>query len=385
MAAALAVCAVLAGCTEERLETVSETGAAASSVTSSVTSETAAAETTSITTTQTGTKTEKTAVSETEETVQNEAVPIIEVSDLKAVYGEKLYSTPECRIIEDIMCENEADFPAPEHIALARKTAFADEKCVDEINRHNEDAVNEKGFVPVEIADDIAFSEGACYDFDGDGDLESVVVLDLAPTPSWAMGSSAVYYIDGANIVNVGVGCIPTVNVYALDFGTEKFVQIDVYCSFTSMNSDIYRVGNDTIKPEIKFGETNWIKYLNGVFYCTIKYDFADYPIVFCEDGRFRQLGIKEITEEDFTAHIENGQEFLESLRSEGKIIAGIYTMGYYRYKIDMDKGFICFYINEDGNAVQNSKAYGFLDHVVTEEIDYDIDVSKLDVIPYSK
>ncbi|MDE7302041.1 MAG: hypothetical protein K2N60_01835 [Oscillospiraceae bacterium] len=384
IAAALAVCTALAGCAEEQCETVSKTGASVSAVTSSAASETES-ETTALTTSRTDTETEKTAVSETEETVQTEAVPKIEVSDLKAVYGEKLYSTPECRIVSDFSFENEADFPAPEHIALARKTAFADEKCIDEINFHNEDAANEKGFIPVETAEDIAFSEGACYDFDGDGELESVIVLDLAPTPSWAMGSSAVYYVDSENIINVGIGCIPTADVYSLDFGTEKFVQIDVYNSFTSMNSDIYRVGGDTLEPEIVLNATNWIKYRNGVFYCTIKYDFADYPIVFCEDGKFRQLGIKEITEEDFTSHIENGQEYLEILKAEDRTVTGIYTMGFYRYMIDMDRGFICFYIDENGNAVQNSKAYGFLDNAITEELDYDIDVSKLDIIPYSK
>ena len=384
LAAAFVICAALAGCAEERSETVSETGTSVSSVASSAASETKS-ETTSLTTSLTTAETEETTVSETEETVQTEAVPKVEVSDLKAISGEKLYFTPECRIIEDIMCENEADFPMLEHIALARRTAFADEKCIDEINRHNEDAANENGFIPVENADDIAFSVGACYDFDGDGELESVIVLDLAPTPSWAMGSSAVYYVDSENIINVGIGCIPTADVYSLDFGTEKFVLIDVYNSFTSMNSDIYRVGGDTIEPEIKCSETNWIKYLNGVFYCTIKYDFADYPIVFCEDGKFRQLGIKEITEEDFTAHIENGQEFLEALIVEGRTVTSIYTMGFYRYMIDMDRGFICFYIDENGNAVQNSKAYGFLDNAITEELDYDIDVSKLDVIPYSE
>ncbi|MBD5146425.1 MAG: hypothetical protein HDT21_11040 [Ruminococcus sp.] len=385
--AALAVCAALAGCAEERSETVSETGTSVSDVTSSAASE---METTSLTASRADTETEKTTVSEIEETVQTKAVSKVEVSDLKAVYGEKLYSTPECRIVSDFSFENEADFPASEHIALARKTAFADEKCIDEINFHNEDAANENGFIPVENADDIAFSVGACYDFDGDGERESVVVLDLCPTPSWFLGCSAIYYIDGANILNIGFGGIPDANIYVLDFGTEKFVQVDKYNSITSMGSDIYRACGDTLEPEIVLNSTNWIEYLNGVFYCTIKYAYMDYPIVFCEDGKFRQLGIKEITEEDFAAHFENGQEYLDCLKADGNTVTAIYTMGYYRYQIDTDNESITFYIGKDGdtvvgNAVRDNIASHIYDSSLTEELDYDIDISKLDVIPYSE
>ncbi|MDE6709183.1 MAG: hypothetical protein K2J76_01700, partial [Oscillospiraceae bacterium] len=336
--AAIALCTLLSGCKSNQSEPITETSAA---ISASEISETF--ETTSATTVTTTAEISDTTVSETSETVKRNTVPEIELSDLKAVYGEKLYSTPECKIIEDIMCENEADFPAPEHIALARKTAFADEKCVDEINRHNEDAANENGFIPVKTADDIAFYVGSCYDFDGDGDLESVVVLDLCPTPSWFLGCSTIYYIDGANILNIGFGGIPDADVYLLDFGTDKFVQVDKYNSITSMGSDIYRACGDTLETEIVLNSTNWIKYMSGVFYYTIKYDYADYPIVFCNDGKFRQLGIKEITEEDFSAHLENGREYMDYLKSE-KTVTGIYTMGYYRYQIDFDDGFIGFY-----------------------------------------
>lgn len=380
LTAVMMLCTAFSGCGENQSEPVIETSTAVSASVISETSETT--ETTSAAAITTTAERFGTTVLETSETVRSNAVPKVEISDLKAVYGEKLYSTPECRLIDDITCENEEDFPAPEHIALARRTAFADEKCIDEINFHNESAADENGFIPVETADDIAFSEGACYDFDGDGDLESVVVLDLAPTPSWFLGCSVIYYIDGTNIVNIGFGGIPTADVYALDFGTDKFIQVDKYNSFTSMGSDIYHACGNTLEPEIVLNSTNWIEYMNGIFYCTIKYHFADYPIVFCEDCKFRQLGIKEITEEDFSAHLENGREYLDYLKSE-KNVTGIYTMGYYRYQIDFDEDFIGFYIGEDGNAIENGVYYQLRDVSLTEESDCDIDVSKLDVIPY--
>ncbi|MDE6709941.1 MAG: hypothetical protein K2J76_05575, partial [Oscillospiraceae bacterium] len=67
------------------------------------------------------------------------------------------------------------------------------------------------------------------------------------------------------------------------------------------------------------------------------------------------------------------------------KNVTGIYTMGYYRYQIDFDDGFIGFYIDDDGNAVENGLHYEFREVSLTEELDYDIDISKLEVTPYDK
>ncbi|MDE6599581.1 MAG: hypothetical protein K2K34_05820 [Oscillospiraceae bacterium] len=382
VAAALVICAALAGCAEERSETVSETVAAVSAVTSSAASETES-ETTSLTTNRTDT--------ETEETVQTEAVQKIEVSDLKAVYGEKLYSTPECKIINDFIYENEEDFPAPEHIALARKAVFACEECMDFINQYNDEMAEAddkyEKIVLIKTEEDLPLEIGACYDFDGDGENESVVSLDMSPAPGWFMGDGAIFYIDGENIfcLSHGYGSAYC-SVRAFDFGTKTYIGVTEYAGATTEVCTVYCTDNGTLEPVIDCGASGWITYWNGVFYYRVKYEFADYPIVFCNDGKFRQLGIREITEEDFSDHLENGREYLDYLKSE-KNVTGIYTMGYYRYQIDFDDGFIGFYIDEDGNATENAVYYEFPVHnwPLTEEFDYDIDVSKLDVIPYSK
>ncbi len=384
IAAAIAVCTALTGCTENQSEPVIETTAAASLSEISETLETT--ETTSAATVRTTAEIEDTTVSETSETVRTAAVPKVELSDLKAIYGEKLYFTPECKIIEDIMCEDEADFPSPEHIALARKTAFADEKCREDIARYNEEAADERDFVRVEAEEDLPFEMGASYDFDGDGENESVVSLDLSPAPTWFWGDGAIYYIDGDNIfcVTAGYGASTRCSVRAFDFGAKTFIEIDTYAGATTMVSVIYCTDNGTLEPVAYSGGTGWVDYLDGVFYYTIKYDFAQYPIVFCEDGKFRQLGIKEITEDDFAAHLENGREYLDCLKSE-KNVTSIYTMGYCRYQINFDDDFFVFYIDENGNAVKTAMPSKFQDRELTEEIDYDIDISKLDVIPYDE
>lgn len=383
--AAIVLCTAFSGCKSNQSEPVIEISAAtyASEI----------SETASVTTITTTAESSETTVSETSETVQTKlvpkiAVPEIELSDLKAVYGEKLYSTPECKMIDDFIYENEEDFPAPEHIALARKAVFADEKCMENIKLYNDDiAGNEFGFVPVEKEGDLPFEMGASYDFDGDGENESVVSLDLSPAPTCFWGDGAIFYIDGGNIFCVSPGDGSThFSVRALDFGVKTFIEIDTYAGATTMVSKVYCTDNGTLEPVVSVGASGWIDYLDGVFYYTIKYDFADYPIVFCNDGKFRKLGIKEITEDDFSAHFENGREYLDYLKSE-KTVTGIYTMGYYRYQIDFDDGFIGFYIDEDGNAVENGANYQFHvhDRSLTEELDYDIDISKLDVIPYSE
>lgn len=382
--AAIALCTALSGCRSNQSEPVIEASAAISASEISETSE--ATETTSVSTTA---ESSDTTVSETSETVKKKAVPEIELSDLKAVYGEKLYSTPECRIIDDFIFDNEEDFPAPGHIALARKAVFADEKCMDNIKLYNDEmaeiADEYDEVILVETENDLPFVMGASHDFDGDGENESVVVLDLSPTPSWFMGDGAICYIDSGNILFVlhGDGA-PHFSVRALDFGVKTFIEIDTYAGATTMVSIIYSTDNGTLEPVVESGATSWIDYRDGVFYYTIKYDFADYPIVFCEDGKFRQLGIKEITEEDFSAHLENGREYLDYLKSE-KNVTGIYTMGYYRYQIDFDDGFIGFYIDEDGNAVENGLRYEFREVSLTEELDYDIDISKLEVTTYDE
>lgn len=168
------------------------------------------------------------------------------------MYGEKLYSTPECKIIEDIIYKNEEDFPSPEHIALARKTAFADENCRKIIADFNENAADEEGFVYVGTETDLPFTVGASYDFDGDGELESVETLDLSPAKMWFWGDGAIYYIDGDNIFCISDGDgIAGCDVRAFDFGVKTFIEIDTYAGATTMVSIIYSTDNGTLEPVV--------------------------------------------------------------------------------------------------------------------------------------
>lgn len=91
--AVMMLCTALSGCGENQSEPVIETSTAVSASVISETSETT--EITSAATITTTAERSGTTVLETSETVRSNAVPEVEISDLKAVYGEKLYSTPE--------------------------------------------------------------------------------------------------------------------------------------------------------------------------------------------------------------------------------------------------------------------------------------------------
>lgn len=93
LTAVMMLCTALSGCEENQSEPVIETSTAVSASVISETSETT--ETTSAAMITTTAERFGTTVLETSETVRSNAVPEVEISDLKAVYGEKLYSTPE--------------------------------------------------------------------------------------------------------------------------------------------------------------------------------------------------------------------------------------------------------------------------------------------------
>lgn len=360
-AAVLAVCIALSGCAENPSEAVAETSSAVSAVTSSAASETEDEET-SLTTSQTDTETEKTTAFETEasETEPTEAVPKIEIEDLKAVRGEKLYSTPECKITENFVYENEADFPAPEHIELALKAAAADGET------------------------DIYFAMGTNDDYDGDGENESFVVLDPDLTNNDMPDADClIYYIDGKNaVLTIDWRWNAFCKVYTLDFGTKRCVKLFTIAGVSGAGEAIYYTDGGTLEEVCRASE---IEYLDGMFQLYSKSDFGLHPVILCEDGKFRYLGEKEITEDDFAAHFENGREYLEYLRSEGNVIDGIYTTGYCKYRIGEAA---YFSVDGDGNVsktgYQDDVKKLWLD-IKDEEIDYDIDVSKLEITPYSE
>lgn len=302
------------------------------------------------------------------------SVPEVNVSELKAVFGEKSHVALECKIIDDIMYENEADFPNKADILTAKKLCFADE--ADIIKNYNDNAVEDEGYIPIDKAEDIAFSMGASYDFDSDGENESVIFLDYTPAPSWFWGESATYYIDGDNAVQLSSGGNPHGEVYAFDFGIKHFFSVVTYAGASGIGTDVYSLDNGM--PE-EILNCNWIKYKDGIFYCTAKYEFADYPVIVNTEGVFKQLAVKEITEDDFTEHIENGRKYLDYLKSEGKNIDKIFTVGYYCYWLEGENYSECFYVNlHSGEIVGHNFNSPSKDVCFTKETDDYTDLTKL-------
>lgn len=235
---ALIIGAMLCSCAKGEQENteLSETSTAEMNVTTSATS--ASEETTA----------------ETEETVQTKPVSEPDISTLKAVSGEKTGSVLECHIVEDIIYENEADFPDKAHIAIAREHCFADEgETIEDYNTNS--AEYDDDYIPVNSAEDLPFTMGASYDFDMDGENESVIFLDCSPAPSWFMGDGAVYYVDGENAVLLADGGIhATGEVCALDFGIKRCLRLAVYAGATTMWDTIYYINGGMPESAVSYG-----------------------------------------------------------------------------------------------------------------------------------
>ena len=364
---ALIIGAMLCSCAKgERENTeLSETSTAKMTVTTSATAATEK------TTTET--------VMETEETVQTKLISEPDISTLKAVSGEKTGSVLECHVIEDIIYENEDDFPDKAHIAIARTHCFADE--AETIENYNTNASENDDHIPVNSAEGLPFTMGASYDFDMDGENESVIFLDCTPSPSWFMGDGAVYYVDGENAALLADGGIyPTGEVCALDFGIKRCLKLAVYTGASTACDAVYYINDGMPKKALSCGGSGRIDYKNGVFYVGIKYEYAAYPAVFCPDGVFRQLAVKEISAEDFSAHLENGREYLDALKETGTEITKIYTAGYYAYWLEGENYSDYFTVDpESGNAEEFGLRPPSKDVPLTAETDQNYDIFALD------
>lgn len=294
----------------------------------------------------------------TVETTQ--VVPEFDMNTLKAVLGEKGSVALECKIIDDITCENEADFPNKADIALAKKQCFVD--AAERIKDYDMMAADDDYYIPVEKAEDIAFSIGVSYDFDDDGENESVIYLDYMPTPAWYIPEGAVYYVDGNNVFQLSLGGSPHGEIYVIDYGIKRCLEIVTYAGAGGIFTDVYSFDSGTPEKEIS---CNRIEYENGVLYCFEKFHPYSCPVIMGADGVFNQLALKEITSEDFCEHINNGMEYLDYIKSIDVNITKIYTRGYGEYWL-FDSELPYEYLNFDIKTGE-IKDYSFKPSIVSE------------------
>lgn len=328
---ALILCtAILCGCSAKGGEEISETDV---SETASVT---VAAESTAVTSAkmETTTTTEETTVTETHKTFKKQ-IKIV----LTPIPSDEPLEVMACKITDDIMNDKEEDFPDKEALKLARETCFADKEIRGKIDENNINA--EDFYLPEEVeayriksAEDMMFISGCTFDFDSDGEDESLICLGYTQTEMGGiLGGNALIYIDGREYKILEKGICRGTPAQVISAGEYVFLLSYIGAGASYYCYDIYSFESGMPEKVTVCDGAKSINYENGVFFCEIKF-MGTFPFVLCEGGKFRQLGREKISREDFEAHVKNGVEYLGSLAENGDEVTDIYTYGYYNYKL---------------------------------------------------
>ena len=357
---------LLTGCTKTAPKyTEAETSATETSATETTVSTTETKASVTVTTAETS------MVAATEITTET-TVPEADIV-MKPIPSGEQFEVMACEITELPIIKTEEDFPDKEALKLAKELCFNDEYVQHALVRYNE-AMKEQEGSPIEAAEDIRLDQGVSYDFDGDGENESIISLRYTPA---FMGGADVIYIDGDKHELLIQDINPGFKASVLEFDGYSFIQLNFYAGAIAYIQDIYSFESGMPEKVFDIRDSHGIGYENGIFYCYVKYDFTDYPFVFCTDGKFRQLAVEEITPEDFETHVTDGKAYLDTLDSFEKI----YTSGHYWYWfIDGNEMWYLRY-NEDG-VFEETKALGYADTQFTDELIYGKDIWS--VVPIS-
>lgn len=259
-----------------------------------------------------------------EVTAESESAEM-KITDLKAVIGKNKPEPAECEITEDLMASGS---PASEkHIELAKNQCLID--AASELTQNNGE------YVYAQSPEDIALLYSAGFDFDGDGENESVAVLDYIPDPSVYHCDSDIYYVDGENVYLLSHSVNGFGQVFAYNFGGQRFMQVNSSVA-AEVSNNIYAIdGGAPVFDIVKDGGGTLISFENGIFYVEYCFDYISFPVMLFEDGVLRRLATEPITEKDFCAHFENGREFLDYCELSGKPVRSIETIGYQQYWLD--------------------------------------------------
>lgn len=258
----------------------------------------------------------------------------------------------------DIITEEE-NFPCPEHISLARKTCFEDGDLAGYIKSYNEEKDFEgENFKTVEKPEDIEFFRGVCFDFDKDGERESVV--ELRYTPSRFMGGCAILYCDGGDCTVMPAGGNPGADMLVMDYGEFYALLIRYTYGYSGWDACIFTFNNGVPETAVGYCGSS-IDIVNTeaggqYFLCTPKYALTGYPVVCWGDGVFRQVHSVQIDTEQFTEAVENGDVLLDEMADLGMAVNKIYTTGYYGFWLCYEGGEFYFSLSDEGSEIEKAE-----------------------------
>lgn len=309
-------------------------------------------------------------------------VPEIKYEKADLFPDEELYPVPSDKITEVLFAEkiriekfSEQDFPDKEHLRLAKEAYWADEAARKEIAKYNSSSYREENkYEKIESVENLRLRDGYYYDFDMDGENESIVAISYSID---YMQTAYCYYVDNGKAQNLGKCESLGMEIY--DFGNALCAQISFLFGATFYSGNIYKFSDGEAKVVSGNNEAGEVVYKNGFFVHYQKYEQPHYPVICCADGVFRQVGKEEITREDFEKHVKNGAEYLNKLEAQYISINKIETWGHYTYQLSCTERDADFGINitmSDNEAAHVRAPYRVANEPqLTEEYIYGVDV----------
>ena len=284
--------------------------------------------------------------------------------------NEDIYQTDGCIIDAFSIIYEETDFPDKDAVSLAKEMVYSNLEWKILIDLYKEYGDVKSGTSTPKLE----FICGAYQDFDNNGKNESVVLLGASDSPTAMISSYFLFYINGNEAFTLSES-LALERFELLRFGDSVCVGMARTWS-TGLGSweDVYSFFDE--KPDsILCGR--FYTYDRGYFSCYDYYKFIqDWDTIAIWDDDFktlRELGIEEISREEFVDFFENGTEGLEYFEAvTGQSKYKIYTQGYVYFflRVSEDATYI-FMTDENGDAQIKDSPQRFASQYLESKDDY--------------
>ncbi len=235
------------------------------------------------------------------------------------------------------------DFPAKENIPIAIETAFENYFMDTEVWYTD----NQGGPCSIE---NLIFSSGLCLDFDGDGEKESLMVIENDSTAPLAR-LSAVVYCNDENNTQFLAGDANGIDLHALVYSDCINLVVELFFGASGQASQLYTYDGgfnkvlDMGKGDL-CAEGNRIRH--DPWYDSLGGDLPSYLFYNSEKKAYELVGPEELTREELTEKLPEMsllcQGIEEMYRTE---ITKIETEGWINFYFHLDDEYVRAYISE--------------------------------------
>lgn len=270
---------------------------------------------------------------------------------LRMKKSEDTYQIDGCIIDAFSIIYEENDFPDKEAVRLSKEAVYGYESWGGLVANYNEDSPD----ALEELS--LGFICGAYEDFDGDGTKESVILMGTPVVRFFTIEHYYYIYVNDNNAVCF-MGSLDVERFELLRFGDSVCVKAArTWDTGLGTGEGIFTFfSGEPNQTYVTLGGRNYT-YLRSYFSCYDYYRFLPYwdsiAIWDSELKTIRELGIEEISKEEFADFFENGAEGLDYFEAAtGQNDYKIYTQGYvYFFLYVSDECTYIFMTDENGQA----------------------------------